>query len=268
MELRRILAPYDFSDAAGRAQRFARGLAAHFAAEVAVVHVLPPLRYDFALAEPTGDRLREVNEQRAANARQALVSVLPRATEGGSVRYDVIEGEPAEEIIAAANEDRYDAIVMSTRGAGAFRRWFMIGSVTSKVLHGSERPVITGVHFENPTSPLAIKRVLCAVDLGPQSLRVLCWGAQAARSFRAELEVAHAAPSADGEDSEGWRNAMRSRLIARIEELKGSLNVEARTLIEFDHPARAISELAQRRRADLVVLGRGVSQCPCPVVSI
>ena len=80
------------------------------------------------------------------------------------------------------------------------------------------------------------------------------------------------------------RAAAGDKLRARIEELKRDLGVEAEIVIQFDHPARAISELARTRGADLLVLGRGVSQglvgrlranaydiirqCPCPVVSI
>jgi nucleotide-binding universal stress UspA family protein len=214
--------------------------------------------------------------------------VAPGAPWLESVRHEVIEGEAAEEIVAAANGDGYDAVVMSTRGAGAFRRWFIIGSVTSKVLDAAERPVITSSHFENHRPPLRLRRVMCAIDLGPQSTRVLCWGKQAARSFGASLDVAHVTPALEsatyGEESRTWRSTAHHRLGARMEELKRSLEIETETVIGFGDPARTLSELARQRRADLLVLGRGVSQgligrlranaydiirqCPCPVVSI
>jgi nucleotide-binding universal stress UspA family protein len=160
--------------------------------------------------------------------------------------------------------------------------------VTAKVLHAAEKPVITSAHFENQTSPLSIDRVLCAVDLGPQSARVLCWAARASKMFDAQLEIAHAAPdsgdSTGNVEEETWRRTAQHRLTEKVDELKRSVQVDARTLIEFDHPARAISALAKRSKSDLVVLGRGVSQgligrlranaydiirqCPCPVVSV
>jgi nucleotide-binding universal stress UspA family protein len=200
----------------------------------------------------------------------------------------VIEGDAATEIIAAANSGNYDAVVMSTLGAGAFRRWFIIGSVTAKVLHASEHPVITSAHFEKHRSPKSIDRILCAIDLGPQSSRVLCWAWQAAQRFEANLTIAHAAPSIeDGTmvaDDKSWKETASSRLRERINELKQGLRVQAATRVEFDHPAHAISELARETNADLVVLGRGASQgligrlranaydiirqCGCPVVSV
>jgi nucleotide-binding universal stress UspA family protein len=70
----------------------------------------------------------------------------------------------------------------------------------------------------------------------------------------------------------------------RIDEIQRNLDVEAESIVDFGQPARVISELARARRADLLVLGRGVSQgiigrlranaydiirqCPCPVASI
>lgn len=286
IEFRRLLVPYDFSEAAGHAARYACDLASRFNAEVTMLYVLPPLRYDFAMTEPSGDRVKQINEQRAANARTALASCLTDLSASVVVRYEVIEGEPADEIIAAANSGQYDAVVMSTLGAGAFRRWFIIGSVTAKVLHASEHPVITSAHFEKHHSPLSIDRILCALDLGPQSSRVLCWAWQASKRFDAKLAVAHAAPAVDDTAfvEENWMDVASKRLEERVDELKRSLHVEAETLIAFDHPARAISSLANDTKADLVVLGRGVSQgligrlranaydiirqCGCPVVSV
>jgi len=285
IEFRRLLVPYDFSESASHAARYACDLADRFGAEVTLLHVLPPLHYDFAMTEPTGERAKQLNEQRMVNARKSLTSGLADLTPKGGIRHEVIEGEPATEIIAAANSGNYDAVVMSTLGAGAFRRWFIIGSVTAKVLHASEHPVITSAHFEHHHSPSSIERILCAVDLGPQSSRVLCWAWQAAQRFDAKLSVAHAAPGIDEALIEqSSKETAGNRLMERVDELKRSLHVEADTLIEFSDPARAISHLAREQQADLVVLGRGVSQgligrlranaydiirqCSCPVVSV
>lgn len=286
IEFRKLLVPYDFSDAAGHAVRYACDFAAQFDAQVTILYVLPPIAYEFAMTEPTGERLKQVNDQRMTNARKALNACFADLSAPGGIRFDVIEGDPANEIIGAANSSHYDAVIMSTLGAGAFRRWFIIGSVTAKVLHASEQPVITSAHFEQHHSPLEIKRMLCAVDLGPQSSRVLCWAAQAAQRFDAQLSVAHAAPPLDDATivEEEWRNNASKRLAERVDELKRGLRVNGDTLIEFAHPAHAISGLARETNADLVVLGRGASQgligrlranaydiirhCECPVISV
>jgi nucleotide-binding universal stress UspA family protein len=281
IDLHRILVPFDFSDASRHAARYACNLASYFGAEVTVLHVLPPLAYDFAMTQPAAELLEEVGSQRAAHARQALSELLRGLGPANAVRTEVVEGDAASEIVSAAGQGAYDAIVMSTRGAGAFRRWLIIGSVTTKVLHAVDRPVITSVHFEQHMSPLSISRMLCAVDLGPQSARVLCWASRAAQSFNAALTVVHAAPETHDQPSSPDASALAA---ARISELRLTTHVNAEVRIESGHPARVISELARQSSADLLVLGRGVSQdllgrlranaydiirqCPCPVVSV
>jgi nucleotide-binding universal stress UspA family protein len=173
MEPQRILVPLDFSEAAKHAARYAAGLAAHTGAELTIMHVLPPPQYDYAMTEPSAEQVREFSMRRAAAASEKLESALPLLVDGARVRCETVEGDPAGRIASAANSGWFDAVVMSTRGSLAPRR-FMIGSVTSKVLHDAELPIFTSVHFESHPSPLAIRRMICAIDLGRQSRKVLC----------------------------------------------------------------------------------------------
>jgi nucleotide-binding universal stress UspA family protein len=287
MELERILVPFDFSDAAQHAARYAAGLAAHTGAEVTIIHVVPPPQYDYAMTEPSAQQVREFSMRRAAAASEELEPALPLLVDGARVRCEIVEGDPADEIASAANSGRFDAVLMSTRGSSAPRR-FMIGSVTSKVLHAAELPVITSVHFESCPSPVAIRRVICAIDLGSQSRKVLCWGSRAAARFDASLMTVHAAPALDAhmdeDEANRWKSSATTRIAARIDELQAGLSLNAMPQVFFGPPAQTISMLARNTRADLVVIGRGVSQdligrlrataydiirqCPCPVVSI
>ena len=288
MELHKILVPFDFSEPARHAVRYALGFAAHTGADVTILHVVAPPSYDFAMTEPSPEHVRDAALRRAAAAHAQLRSALPCLADRGGPFCEVLEGDPADEIVSALNSGRFDAAVMSTRGASALRRWFTIGSVTSKVLHAAERPVITSVRFENQPSPVAVRRVMCAIDLGQQSRRVLCWGSRAADRFGASMQVAHAAPTLDAhtdrEEASRWKESASTRLDAHIRQLQSNLNISAGPLISFAPPAQAISALAHQIRADLVVIGRGVSQdlmgrlrataydiirqCPCPVASI
>jgi nucleotide-binding universal stress UspA family protein len=54
----------------------------------------------------------------------------------------VTVGEAAEEILKAAKETGANLIAMSTHGRSGLGRW-ALGSVTDKVLHLSEIPVLT-----------------------------------------------------------------------------------------------------------------------------
>lgn len=51
------------------------------------------------------------------------------------VRSEVRVGDPAQEIIAAADEFKADLVAMSTHGRSGIRRW-ALGSTADKVLHG------------------------------------------------------------------------------------------------------------------------------------
>ena len=89
----------------------------------------------------------------------------------------LVEGDPAIEIVRAAHEGNFDLIVMPTHGYGPFRR-FVLGSVTAKVLHDADCPVLTGAHLAdlNPATPIFFRNIVCAVDLGPQSGQALVAG--------------------------------------------------------------------------------------------
>ncbi len=60
---------------------------------------------------------------------------------GASVRQQVREGNPAEEILRYAAEIEADLIVMSTHGLSGVSRW-VYGSVTDRVLRGAGCPVL------------------------------------------------------------------------------------------------------------------------------
>jgi nucleotide-binding universal stress UspA family protein len=60
---------------------------------------------------------------------------------GINVRSEVLFGQPADEIIDYADEEKADLIVMCSHGSSGLRRW-VFGSVTEKVLRGSKTPVL------------------------------------------------------------------------------------------------------------------------------
>lgn len=61
--------------------------------------------------------------------------------DGLSARQRVLAGEPAEQILRAAEQERADMIVMATHGQGGWRALW-IGSVASKVVEGASIPVL------------------------------------------------------------------------------------------------------------------------------
>ena len=261
--IRRILAPVDLSECSVRMVPFAEGIAAKYGAELLLLHV----EKDKELTKADADPFRNRN-----------------------VRRVLYEGDPAEIIIGCARSEKVDLIVMPTHGYGAFRL-FLIGSVTAKVLHDADCPVLTGVHLEKqePAKGAELHAVLCAIDLGPQTPAALKWAASLATDWGSRLDVAHAFPAGGPErsviSSNQWRAEfanMARQGAARAVSAAGAN--AAGIYVEKGEPAETVCLLAKKLESDLLVIGRGspdpeggrlaaqayaiVRQSPCPVLSI
>jgi nucleotide-binding universal stress UspA family protein len=284
--LGRILAPVEFAERCAGAVRYAKTLADHFGYELALLHVVPP---------PPLGMAEEVYARSAAEVKEKLDAFLAAELSGSSVRRIVVKGDPARKIVQYALNERSDVILMATHGLGGFRR-HLLGSNTAKVLHDADCPVWTGVHLEaTGASPFPIRRILCAVDLGPQSANALAWASTLQKEFDARLTLAHAAltmpqwarraaPYHEDAPESSWSVTLRSAVQNELEQLRSDSEAAAEILVEAGEPAQVISETAQRLNADVLVIGRSsaagargrlranayaiIRQSPCPVVSV
>jgi nucleotide-binding universal stress UspA family protein len=78
--------------------------------------------------------------------KQGVMDYLDRTAEtirckGTKVNTMVRTGNAADEILKTAKEINVDLIAMSTHGRSGLRR-LAFGSITDKVLHGTETPVL------------------------------------------------------------------------------------------------------------------------------
>ncbi len=277
--LAKILLPVDFSERCLGPAHYAAALAARFGSAVTLLHVLEPMRYEFSTLEFGGTVMNDLLMNRAEQVRKQLEICLAEDLAGVRVERVLLEGDPAQKIVRYAHNEHMDVIVVSTHGYGTFRR-FILGSVTAKVLHDTDCPVLTGVHMEAAPAPesIAFRTILCAVDLGPQSRRALEWAARIAPEFGARLAVVHAVPAL--EVTAPLSRAARDEL-AR---LTHGLVPEPEVVVESGDPPKAVCRTAERTQADLLVIGRGsaagifgrlrtnayaiIRQSPCPVVSV
>jgi nucleotide-binding universal stress UspA family protein len=310
--IKRVLVPIDFSETAAGAARYADALAQRVGARVTLLHVVPPLSFDYAMAEPTESRAQELRLQRLGAAERALASFPSpggRALAREPIRA-VAEGDAAEQIlayrsstakpsgfaapaIAGASDSlvrakEADLIVMPTRGRSALQRWLTIGSVTQRILHDADCPVLAGVDFSHAGVPLQLDHILCAVDLGEKTHPVLAWGAGLSRDLGAQLSIVHAMPhlgeaAADVVDP-GWRPTLQSRLRDRVATAAAAAGAKGEVIVEPGEPHSVVAATASRLGARLVIIGRGmhddligrlrahafeiIRQSPCPVVSL
>jgi universal stress protein A len=122
----RILFAYDGSEPARRALDYATRLAPHD--EVALISVAPALieaPHTQEYTDPTHD------PERAGRDLEEARGVL----EAGGVRVEpiLVTGNPAAEIIKAAEERDTELIVVGSRGQHAFER-FLVGSIAERLV--------------------------------------------------------------------------------------------------------------------------------------
>lgn len=129
--------PTDGSGEANRALEHAIEITERFGATLHVVYVAA---IDDELDENDQERRREEGRGEAA-----LTAIDDAAREYGlDVRTTVRRGRPAEELLAYAEGESVDLIVMGTHGQdGRERERQLLGGVTDAVLRTSDVPVMT-----------------------------------------------------------------------------------------------------------------------------
>lgn len=142
--LSRILVPVAFSPRCRGADQYAETLACHFHSELILLHVVAPSSVLYtppvAMGYPT---TAELTAERVEQRKIELGTYLGGQCPDIPLAQEVVEGDPARQIVDYARNHDVDLIVMATHGYGPFRR-FLLGSVTAKVLHDAACPVWTG----------------------------------------------------------------------------------------------------------------------------
>lgn len=273
--IKKILFPVDFSKRSEGASHFVEDMAGRFQAGLVFLHVVGRREDVFFAPEFAGASMMEQFEHHRANAHIAMAKYLAEDFKHFDVQRLVLEGDPAETIVRYAAENDIDLIMMPSHGYGVFRR-YILGSVTAKVLHDAACPVWTAAHMEEapPLEAIRFRKVLCSVDLGPQTERALLWANAFAKEHDAELVAFH---------SVAWEPlALEARV--RLEQILDRLRIHARTEVRAGEAGKEASELAAAEGSDLLVIARGsaadgrgrlrtnayaiIRESPCPIVSV
>jgi nucleotide-binding universal stress UspA family protein len=283
--LSKILLPVDFSERSLGAARYAKVLVDHFHAELTLLHVLSPPHYEFGALEIGGSMLTELYTNRAAQVEKELETFLAPELAGTEAKRVVLEGDPARQIVEYAHQEKADLIVMPTHGYGPFRQ-FILGSITAKVLHDADIPVWTGVHLEEApqVGPKPFLNIVCAVDLGPQSCKTLEWATAMQKEFGSHLTVVHTMPCSPATGQDHRAREMEMAVRDDLTRLQQRWGTEAEVVVEPGDAPKVVCEMAEKRHAGLLVIGRGsaagvfgrlrtnayaiIRQSPCPVVSV
>jgi nucleotide-binding universal stress UspA family protein len=133
--LRTLLLATDLTPVSEAATEQAIDLAASVGARLLVVNVIDPSR------RPATGRPARIDQQRAERE-AALLEVMSKArTRGVEATYLLWTGEPGRSIVAAAEAEAADMIVVGTRGLDLSGR-FLLGSVSDYVAYHAACPVL------------------------------------------------------------------------------------------------------------------------------
>ena len=150
---RHILAALDDADIAPRVVEWARYVATHFGADVTGIHVMTSAVFShFALhacAEdgPMALSPLAIRERLTREGIAWLRSVMGPASKFESVDAEVAFGWVAHEIVAAAERENSDLIVLGRAGSGLGHR-MLIGAMARQVLRNALCPVLVVVEPE------------------------------------------------------------------------------------------------------------------------
>ncbi len=282
---RQILFPVDYSDACAMVAPYVKDMAQHFSAELTLLHA-----YTANVLIPSEDAATDAEWLALMGSRQErrLREFAAEMLADVPARLVIENEDAAAAIHAYAVHEGTDLVMLPTEGHGPLRK-FLLGSVTAKVLHDTGAAVWTGSRSHLVEQPLRLpyRSIVCAVDESDETEAVMRLAQAFAGRYGAALAFLHAvpAPSLAWEiDYAGYQHDMMDAADLRLREMKDRLGIDAPHHIAGEPLVQAVGEEAERRGADLIVVGRGhaqgwlggtwsrlyslIRQAPCPVLSV
>jgi nucleotide-binding universal stress UspA family protein len=248
--LERILVPLDGSIRAQAILTELHVLLVRYDSEVILLRVVvPPTTMNPSV-------YARLLDERRADARAYLQRMVGELTgSGATARGVVYEGYPAEAILAGAREQAATLIALTTHGRTGLARW-ELGSVTEKVLRGSECPILVTRSFETAEAgatrdrqpaQAAIRRMLLPIDAGDLSLAAVGPAMELAVLCGAEMLLVHVL-----DDNLAGELPMPD--IERAQELVTAAGLHAEVVLERGDAADRLLAVAAERQADLIVM--------------
>jgi len=261
LNIKKILLPVDFPNPSLHVVHQAATLAHYFHSEIAMMHVVTELSQTAGVPEDGPelagwDMLAEITREAEKNLDQSLGPELNAIT----IQRVLVKGDAARAIVQMAQEEKADLIMMPSYGHTFCQ--FLLGSVTAKVLHGTECPVWTDAHVEEPpVQEFAIRNVLCAVDFTTYNCKAVSWAVQMAAEFGARLTLAHVTPGVElwGPGGSYVNQELKEELVGnaskQMAELQQDIGIEADVFIGSGDVPKVLSQAAKQTKADLLVTG-------------
>jgi len=277
-----ILCPTDFSELATLAIRYGMRLADCFGARLMVLYADPFSPPPYFTSGQVENLFKEI-ERSKGTAREYLIRyVKEHAGNLPETEMVVVQNEPVPAIMTAAEQGNAGLIVMGTHGRSNFRR-FLLGSVAEKILHETDRPVLTVREKRSggTASKVSIQHVLCPINYTEVAFKALEHAVAVSKCFGAELLVLHVIESRAADVTDQGEHA---RLCSWIPD-ETRARCTLKEIIRRGNAAEQIIEMASSAACDIIVLGaqhkrfsdttvigtttlRVTRHAPCPVLTV
>ena len=139
--VKKILCAVDFSESSPQVAEYAATLAEATKAEILCVYIAPSLAEYVGFNVPQAALDTFVGDV-VSSAGETMDAFVAEHFQGLPAKGLVLAGYPAEEILAAAEEQHADLIVMGSHGRTGIDR-IIFGSVAEKVVKSARCPVLT-----------------------------------------------------------------------------------------------------------------------------
>lgn len=256
LNIKKILLPVDFPHVSLRVIHQAATLAQHFHSELVLLHVVTPASQNAGGPDASADLAGwDLLEEIVRTAQESMDQALGPELDGLTIQRALVKGDPAQTIVATAQQEKADLIMMPPCGF-TFDQ-FLLGSMS-----GTECPVWTSAYVEElPAHNFAIRNVLCAVDFRPHSRRTVLWAEHLATEFGAHLTLADVTSNVElwgpggSYVNAGWKDALIADASQHVAELQHDTGVKADVFIGSGDVPKVLGQAVKQTKADLVVTG-------------
>ena len=285
MKCDRILFPIDFSDHNRALAIQVAWLANRFDSRVTLLHVADVPSSCGAATEAYYDW--DTYEALANRTKHQLYE-FPIDLPEPRVERAAMEGEPAYQIVNWATQHKIDLIVLGTHDCGTLRG-LLLGSVAAKVIHEVSCPVWVHSTFHRSIDKqnLAVRNVICALELTEEAVPVLQFTNDFAEKLGANVLVIHSVLESEARLDECFDPHLHEYLMqgarSEISTRQHAAGTDFPVCVTREGISKAIVDAVRIQKADLVIVGRGkcrqmlgrlrtheydiIRQTPCPVLS-
>ncbi len=252
VSLENILFATDFSESAETAKLYVQALAERYQSRVRIMHVID---LSAAFNAPDAGLSIDVFRRNGTESLSRLKSEL--MSERIHVETVLCEAmDPAAEILQAAH-DGAALLVIGTRGYKGLAR-LVLGSTAEQLIHQANCPILTiGPGVRPPKLPVSFQRIIYATDFSPEAAKACVFALSFAQDFGAHLYLCHVLPeprSIDRMDDYELNARFTGALQSLVPDVAREF-CEPECVLEHGFAADGILLLAERVKADLIVLG-------------